>query len=290
MIDTMDTLLNSTIQHGKLNDRIFLLKLAPKDFPAIIGELNALAKENRYSKIVAKIPSRFRQGFIMDGYLEEAHIPGFFNTKNSPDSFCAIMTKFMDMKRSIDLEKERTNAVLQAARNVVQPGNLPQLSPPYACRMAEKKDCISMADLYKKIFPTYPFPVDDPGYLARTMDKDSLYFGIWKGDCPVSIASAEMDIKEKNVEMTDFATLPDHRSQGFALFLLDQMEKAVGQKGIKTAYTIARSISFGMNITFARAGYVYSGTLINNTNISGRIETMNVWYKSMAPDPSVLKQ
>ncbi len=35
----------------------------------------------------------------------------------------------------------------------------------------------------------------------------------------------------------------------------------------------------GMNITFAKTGYTYAGTLINNTNISGRLESMNVWYK-----------
>ena len=53
------------------------------------------------------------------------------------------------------------------------------------------------------------------------------------------------------------------------------------QKNMRTAYTIARAISPGMNITFAKAGYKFSGTLINNTNISGGIESMNVWYKSL---------
>jgi hypothetical protein len=59
------------------------------------------------------------------------------------------------------------------------------------------------------------------------------------------------------------------------------MEKAVAAKCIKTAYTIARAASPGINITFARQGYRYGGRLINNTNISGRIESMNIWYKSM---------
>ena len=37
-----------------------------------------------------------------------------------------------------------------------------------------------------------------------------------------------------------------------------------------------------MNITFARQDYVLAGTLVNNTNISGSLESMNVWYKSLA--------
>jgi hypothetical protein len=28
-------------------------------------------------------------------------------------------------------------------------------------------------------------------------------------------------------------------------------------------------------------GYLFAGTLTNNTNISGKIESMNVWYKSL---------
>jgi hypothetical protein len=37
-----------------------------------------------------------------------------------------------------------------------------------------------------------------------------------------------------------------------------------------------------MNITFAKNGYEYAGTLKNNTNISGNIESMNVWYKHLS--------
>jgi hypothetical protein len=59
------------------------------------------------------------------------------------------------------------------------------------------------------------------------------------------------------------------------------MEQTVKMKGIKTAYTIARATSPGINITFARKEYRFGGRLINNTNISGRIESMNIWYKQM---------
>jgi hypothetical protein len=50
---------------------------------------------------------------------------------------------------------------------------------------------------------------------------------------------------------------------------------------IITAYTIARAESAGMNETFAKNGYKYCGTLVNNTNISGQIESMNVWVKKL---------
>lgn len=82
--------------------------------------------------------------------------------------------------------------------------------------------------------------------------------------------------------MTDFATLPDHLGQGLAVRLLWHMEREMPGYQMRTAYTIARSLSPGMNITFAKMGYLFAGTLVNNTDISGQIESMNIWYKRLA--------
>jgi putative beta-lysine N-acetyltransferase len=82
--------------------------------------------------------------------------------------------------------------------------------------------------------------------------------------------------------MTDFATHPDWLGHGLAVQLLDVMEDHMTERGICTAYTIARAISPGMNITFAKLGYQFGGCLVNNTNISGRIESMNIWHKPLA--------
>ncbi len=68
---------------------------------------------------------------------------------------------------------------------------------------------------------------------------------------------------------------------GYALFLLIHMEQEMTRLGFRTAYTIARAQSTGMNITFAKLNYDHGGTLVNNTNISGQIESMNVWYKAL---------
>ena len=44
---------------------------------------------------------------------------------------------------------------------------------------------------------------------------------------------------------------------------------------------MARSLSYGMNIAFSKMGYNYSGTVINNANISGAIESLNIWHKDL---------
>jgi GNAT superfamily N-acetyltransferase len=82
--------------------------------------------------------------------------------------------------------------------------------------------------------------------------------------------------------MTDFATDPEHRRASLAAHLLAAMEADARQDGVKTAFTIARAVSYGINIMFARAGYAFGGTLVNNTNISGRVQSMNIWYKPLS--------
>ncbi len=125
----------------------------------------------------------------------------------------------------------------------------------------------------------YPFPIHDEDYIRETMASNVHYYGVLDGDRIVALASSEFDFDAQNVEMTDFATLPEYLGNGLAVHLLKRMEDGLKDGEIKTAYTIARAFSAGMNITFARMGYQFGGTLLNNTNISGNIESMNIWYK-----------
>jgi putative beta-lysine N-acetyltransferase len=152
-------------------------------------------------------------------------------------------------------------------------------SPPV--ESAGPGDAEEMSTVYREVFPSYPFPIHDPGYLAKTMLDNVRYYCIRHEGRIVSLSSAEMDPDGRNAEMTDFATLPSHRGAGHAVHLLAKMEDDMVHRDIRTAYTIARSMSPGMNITFAKLDYIYSGTLINNTDISGNIESMNVWYKHL---------
>jgi hypothetical protein len=59
------------------------------------------------------------------------------------------------------------------------------------------------------------------------------------------------------------------------------MEKRMRKAGIKTPFTIARLNSLAMNKTFLKLHYTYAGTLVKNTNIAGKIESMNVYYKHL---------
>lgn len=279
MYDTLEKIGDSTIQHGVNNNRIYLMKLHKNDFPTIIKKIELLAAEKNYSKIFVKIPAWAINGFLADGYVKEANIPGFYNGKIDAYFF----SKFIDPSRAIqDVESgTMVDKHIELALSKQGQYNESQKNTAFKLRMLNVDDISQLAKIYSKVFKSYPFPIFDEQYLKETMNNNVVYFGAFNDDKLVAASSAEMDLTAKNVEMTDFATSPDFSGNNLSLVLLREMETQMHKKKMKTFYTIARSYSAGMNITFARQDYKYAGTLINNTNIFGKIESMNVWYKSI---------
>jgi putative beta-lysine N-acetyltransferase len=265
------------IQHGSENDRVYLMKLGSEDPAGTVQRLEALARQEGYAKIIAKVPQGARDSFAAADFRHEAHVPGFYRGRQDVH----FMAKYLQEERRQPRDPQTLGEVLEVARNRQPDEEPPHLSDRYRWRIAEPSDAEAMAALYRQVFATYPFPIHDPEYLLQTMADHIVYFGIWDRKELVALASAEMDVAGGNAEMTDFATQPAFRGEGFATFLLARMEEEMRRRRLPTAYTIARAVSFGMNITFARCGYRFGGTLTNNTNISGSLESMNVWYKPM---------
>lgn len=282
MYDEIEIIRKSKIQHGVSNNRIYLMKLAPKERKEVIEDLEKLAEEKGYTKIFAKVPYSANKLFESSGYTMEAFIPDFYAGKAKASFFA----KYMNPKRAeiSDEERETINKALDIAKSKwVSPEKFDtsklKLKKNFNARKLELSDSIALAEIYKEVFETYPFPIHEPEYIEKTMKDNIIYFGIFDEDKLVAASSAETDPEGLNTEMTDFATLPDYRGHGFATILLDMMEKYCTEEGFIVSYTLARALSIGMNVTFAKKGYHFTGTLVHNTNISGDIESMNVWYK-----------
>lgn len=276
--DKIEKLGNSLIQHGVFNNRIYLMKLDTADLPGIVIELDELAARNGYTKIFAKIPDSAQDILIAHGYQTEAHIPRFYYGKDDV-LFCG---KYFSRSRSIETNQGRIDDVLKVCNQKAEDDfENRELDENYRIEECSSSDTDEMSEIYREVFPTYPFPIQKASYLEESMDDNVRFFKVIYSDKIVALASAEMDTESRNVEMTDFATLPEHAGKSFAHFLLERMEAAMLKAGMITSYTIARAVSYSMNITFARMGYNHAGTLTNNTNISGEIESMNVWYKHL---------
>ncbi|MGD2121250.1 MAG: putative beta-lysine N-acetyltransferase [Gemmatimonadota bacterium] len=285
MADHLQKLGNSHIQHGPSSDRVYALELAPTDMPEILDEIEDLAQKHDYGKLVAKARESDFGAFMARGYKVEARIPEFFG-EDEPGLFVG---KYLDPERATEKEPEKVAEVLMTAqlertlnglKGEPEPVNT-DAGPALEIREALPEDAEAIAECYQSVFESYPFPIHDPSHIREAQEEGTRFFTVWEGQDLVAASSMEPGGATGTVEMTDFATLPSHRGRGLATKLLGIMDRHAKESGLRVAYTIARAVSFGMNITFARRSYQYAGTLINNTQIAGSIESMNIWYKAL---------
>ncbi|MDF1558887.1 MAG: putative beta-lysine N-acetyltransferase [Bacteroidales bacterium] len=268
--------MKSTLSHDKRSDRVYLINLHRDDFPEIINYIDWLADKFQYTKIFAKVPSKYAPAFFNAGYIIEASIPLFFKGKGD----VLFLMKYMTEERHIP-----EHDALQAFQDMlIKPAtaNKKPLDDIFTIRPLKVADINDMITIFKQVFKTYPFPIFEPSFLLKSMqENETRYFGVFHDHNLIAVSSAECNTADKNAEMTDFAVLPKYRGKRLAIHLLSFMEKELVRSDFKTFYTISRLKSLSMNKTFYNSGYKYSGTLIQNTQISGNIENMNVWYKNI---------
>lgn len=272
-MDKIELFNNVLIHHGDYNNRLYILKFPEEGNRNLIKKITRKAIDSGYTKVVGKVQQSHLEAFLSLGYKLETTIPKFYNGKED----CCFLSKFLSIERAaFNSRPLKEFKKFLDIKSISQQTAMPE---GIIFRELTQDDASEMALIYKEVFATYPFPIYEKDYLIETMQNNVVYFGAFKNDKLISISSAEMDTNSRNAEMTDFAVLPETRGKGLSKILLDMMEAKMKQLDIITLYTIARLNSVPMNKTFLRAGYHYAGTLINNTNISGGIESMNVLYK-----------
>ncbi|MBN1948088.1 MAG: putative beta-lysine N-acetyltransferase [Bradymonadales bacterium] len=267
---------DSVIQHGKLNNRVYLMHLGDREVPRVIESIEQLADRHGYEKLFCKVPLSSWQRFRQRGFRMEALVPPTMMNEGG----LAFASRFLTKPRSEFRQRAQIEQIRRIALEKAAERFHPRLPAGYRFEKADLQHADEIAQLYRSVFETYPFPIQDREYIVRCMRANVRYYAIRQGSILVGVSSAEMELERGwYVEMTDFAVHPDHRGRKLASYLLSRMDREMGNERFKIAYTICRSTSTGMNVTFARGGYRYAGTLVNNTNISGRIESMNVWHK-----------
>lgn len=265
----------SVIQHGKLNDRVYLMKLKKEDLTAVMQRLEELTEKEHYTKLFCKVPGSLAPHFLEEGFIREGQIPRFY----LGDEDALFLSRFNDPARLADRPEEELARFRQLLSEPLKQHDQTSKWKDYRVRQLVKDDAEQITKIYKQVFESYPFPIHDPAYIARMMEEDVQYFGAFRGDQLAALSSAEIDFDTQSAEMTDFATDMEHTGHSLSCLLLQTMEEAMQRQGILTLFTIARLASIPMNKTFLRFGYQYTGTFINNTQIAGRIESMNLLYK-----------
>ncbi len=276
--DRIETLSGGAkVQHGPYNDRIYLMQTGSGSLQELPQRLIGMAEEKGYGKIFAKLPETQASVFLNAGFRTEAEIPAFYNGKEKGVFLAYYVNRDRENEAELDIYEHNRTLALSKKNTKISPLDTSR----FRLRTCNEDDTTRMAEIYKVVFPSYPFPIHDPDYLRETLRTHVDYFGVGHKGKLIALSSAEKNTKALHAEMTDFATLPDWRGNGLAVHLLLRMEEHVRRRGFRNVFTIARAASPGMNITFAKCGYEYGGRLINNTNISGNIESMNIWYKPL---------
>ena len=205
--------------------------------------------------------------------VHEACLSGFFAGTDAQ-----VLAAFLDPERAVASNDAELTAIRSAAE-ARSPAPAP-LAEGYQARSAQADDLDLLIDLLRRTFPDYPTPID-PDYLGPRLAEGSSLFEIIddaQGQ-PVAIISAEVDLTNRNAEISDCATLPAHRGRGLMRHLITRAEQAATARGVTACYTLARACEPGVNHAFAGCGYRYTGRLVNNCRMPTGWETMNAWCR-----------
>lgn len=269
---------HSKVQHGKVNDRVFLKDYQYEKDPYLLNQLHLMAKTYQYGKIIAKTPPQAKEQFTKYAFEEEAYIPAYFNGEVG----CYFMAKYCRKERKRVRDKSLVINNLKRL-NLTEDRSIGDLNEAYYIRQLTFDDIDRMVAVYKDVFSSVSFPIHESSYIEKTMEEDTRYYGVFykEKDELIGISSCEINRPYQNVKMANFAILLDHRGKRLAKQLLVSMEDQMKKLGIKTAYTSVFSQSLAMNEVFSRAGYYYGGTLWNNAQFAGKAQSTNVWHKPL---------
>lgn len=261
------------------NQRIRVLDFEGKNMRGLIDHIRWLAEKNKFDKIIVMASKQTWQDFLCHGYVLEAYLKYFLKGE---DAF--VVSKFRSQERltSSYLSKEilLIEEILQREPKprVVQK----KLPKGFKVRLADFDDVPELINLYKQIFKTYPSPLIYRDYLESVLIKESLFAVCTDANNDI-IAAASADLNKANLaaELTDCATSPAARGKGLMTAILAFLEDELRYRKYICSYTMARARSYGMNCVFYDMNYEFMGRLVNNCDIYGAFEDMNIWVKKL---------
>jgi beta-lysine N6-acetyltransferase len=239
--------------------------------------LETAVSENSFQKLIVKSKKEHMAHWLKNGFLFEGEFTGYFNGSSA----MAMCKYYNNDRRNSQYWLEEDN-ILRDVQSLKKGNADHSLPDGYILRMAAEDDAKDLSDLYSKVFEIYPTPMNDSEYVKLMIQSGTLFCLITHQDRIISAASADVNADFHNAEITDCATLPDHRKFGLMKHLIDRLEKELYERKIYCSYSIARALSFGMNAVFFQRGYTFTGRLANNCKIFDKYEDMNIWVKDLS--------
>ena len=266
---------NVRVFFDNYNRRLKVIDYSATNYRALCERLIWLANANEFDKIFIKADRNDWQEFLCLGFVLEGILKYY---DRGEDAF--VMSRFSSLERALSQRVIAETDLIETLMRQDRSEAHPTLADGLECFACKEQHIPELVALYRHVFRTYPNPLTHPDYIQQTMRRNMLYRAVCdQTGHIISAASAEMDTKHSNAELTDCATSPECRGGGLMNHLLSRLGDDLIERDIQTGYSLARARSHGMNRVFYSLGYEYSGRLINNCDINGQFEDMNIWVK-----------
>lgn len=243
----------------------------------LLKQTEELVHQHQAEKLIVKARLEDFIAFYENGFQPEAVVDRYFLGSDAH-----FFSKFYTPERKKNDHWITEDGMVQSIHGLdpsIEKGYPPK---EYELKKAGENCAEELAALYRQVFPIYPTPLHEPEYVKKTIEDGTIYYIFFHQGKIVSAASAEINYFYKNAELTDCATLTEHRKYGLMKIILHELETELKKMGIYCAYSIARSLSFGMNAVLFQLGFKYRGRLMNNCFIYDKLENMNMWVKNLA--------
>jgi putative beta-lysine N-acetyltransferase len=267
----------ATLFLDQYNQRLKILEYKAEDFENMILAVRALAEANGFDKIICMASQDDWQEFLRYGYVLEAIVKYYHG---GADAY--VVSKFRSQERLTSHPLMEEILLIERVLAERHEGTATPLPQGHELRLARRDDIGELIELYQSIFETYPSPLIHGSYLETVFEKDSLFAVCTSEGRIVAAASAELHPHDRAAELTDCATKREARGRGLMTQILRTLEIELVRRDYVCAYTMARARSYGMNNVFCRMGYAFMGRLVNNCDIFGAYEDMNIWVKNIA--------
>ncbi|WP_116771057.1 putative beta-lysine N-acetyltransferase [Maribacter litoralis] len=278
MFETIENIDGALVYHGNMHNRIYFSEAENVNLDNLLQKMKDLAKKKRYEKILGKASEKGLNVLKSQGFIVEAKIPGLYN--GSVDGY--FLADYTNEKRHANDEK--IMKTIATVKTIAEAANKPNTDSHFL--MPENLDIkeLSSADfplleeLHQKAYKYHPHQIKDAAYFSKLKNLNHQFYGLFQNGELLVSAILAVNSSESNVEIVDFVTHPDYRGQNLSYFLVQDIKNKMDKLGCKTIYTMVRSTSYGLNITFSKHGFILAGTLINNCIVRDAMESMNVWY------------
>ena len=258
------------------NERLKLFGISGKDLrrsglaPLIAGHK---CVSGAYTKLTVYAYPGDKNIWHSLSFALEGSILGFFDDSSN----AVIWTAYQDDEREKRPLQVEHSKIMEDARS--KPLIRPSLKKGYSCELVTDRDSTEVSNLLKMLFEDYPTPISSKRIKDLIRSEKCLFRCIRaRNGKMVAVASAEIDHGRQNAELTDCATLPKEQRKGHMVYILSMLENDLEELyGITNLYSLTRAGETGINFTFAKLGYLYTGRLFNNCRMPDGWESMNIW-------------